>query len=43
MCCVVYCSHPDKNRDNPEAAEEAFREIAMANDIIGNPKQRKGS
>lgn len=33
--------HPDKNRDDPDTAEKAFREIAMANDVVGDPKHRK--
>ncbi len=32
--------HPDKNQDNPEA-EEKFKEISRAFDILGDPEQRK--
>jgi DnaJ homolog subfamily A member 2 len=33
--------HPDKNRSNPEAAAEKFKEISHANEILSNPDKRK--
>jgi len=32
--------HPDKNQNNP-AAEEKFKEISRAFDILGDPDMRK--
>ncbi|NBE56369.1 molecular chaperone DnaJ [Streptomyces boluensis] len=33
-------NHPDANKGNPKA-EERFKEISEANDILGDPKKRK--
>ncbi|MFM9373507.1 molecular chaperone DnaJ [Streptomyces sp. Da 82-17] len=33
-------NHPDANKNNPKA-EERFKEISEANDILGDPKKRK--
>jgi ribonuclease P protein component len=32
--------HPDKNMDNKEAAEERFKEIAEAYDVLSDPQKR---
>lgn len=32
--------HPDKNRDNPEAAKEAFQVIQQAYDVLSDPQER---
>ena len=32
--------HPDKNRDNPEAAKEAFQVIQQAYDVLTDPQER---
>ena len=32
--------HPDKNKDNPEA-EEKFKQISEAYDILSNPQKRQ--
>lgn len=33
--------HPDKNKDNQEAAAEKFKEISEAHEILSDPKKRK--
>ena len=33
--------HPDKNRDNPEAAKTKFVEIANAYEVLIDPEKRK--
>ncbi|CAG8571571.1 1426_t:CDS:2 [Paraglomus occultum] len=32
--------HPDKNRDNPEAATKVFHQISKAYEILTNPQKR---
>ena len=32
--------HPDKNRDDPEAAKEAFQVIQQAYDVLSDPQER---
>ena len=32
--------HPDKNRDNPEAAKEEFQLIQQAYDVLTDPQER---
>lgn len=33
--------HPDKNKDNQKVAEEKFKEIAEAYDVLSDPEKRK--
>lgn len=33
--------HPDRNKDNKEAAEEKFKEIAEAYDVLSDTQKRK--
>ncbi|MBR6976619.1 MAG: molecular chaperone DnaJ [Ottowia sp.] len=32
--------HPDRNRDNPKAAEEKFKEVAEANEVLSDEQKR---
>ena len=32
--------HPDKNQDNKEIAEEKFKEISRAYEVLSNPNKR---
>jgi len=33
--------HPDRNRDNPDAAAEIFKEIGMAYDVLKDKKKKR--
>ncbi|UCF08460.1 MAG: DnaJ domain-containing protein, partial [Thermoplasmata archaeon] len=33
--------HPHMNKDHPKEAEETFKEISEAHDILGDPEKRK--